>query len=252
MPVDPVVGRRANPFADEGDSTKDLWLAIQVGDSFELALVPTQRITVVNATKTIGGGGGGGGGGGRTFSIPFDAVPGAQIHLEFPAPITQADKEDLETFEVLLRQYGCLSTQDAKTVGVVDQKAVIGGNGGGDGTTTGSSTPLKQTTTAGSAPTPITTGLRRRMQLPRQDSGGRLVLIDDSTGEVVGEVDRTIDVQGDAAAEVAEDGSAEKSPVVVDWGSISQGLDNTPVVVKTVKPEEMENDWMLKGAHYLR
>lgn len=79
-----------------------------------------------------------------------------------------------------------------------------------------------------------------------QDMRGRLVLINEDSGEVVGELDQKLDIQEDKR--IAQ-GDKDK-PVMLDFGGEVDGY-APQVIVKTVPQEEMD-DWILKGAHYMR
>jgi spartin len=102
-------------------------------------------------------------------TFQFTDQNGKKIIITLPAPKSQADQEDQETFEVLLSQYGVLEEID------VDKK--IGGFDGG------------------------------------KEMKGRLVLVDEDNGQVVGTLAENVSVREDQ--NVTEPGR-EKEPVVVD------------------------------------
>lgn len=248
IPIDPTVGRqRANPFADTSDPSKDLWLVIQVGENFELPILPTQRITL---SILSGRGRAGRDHGDRVFSIPFEELDDASADIVVPGPITASDKEDLETFEVLLKQYGSLTESAARKEGIEGQRAVASASSGSLAGLAPGEKKVTEPSTLESGPSTNKSGLRRRTGWNGQESGGRLVLVDDKTGEVVGELDQEINVEDEDEKKLEDDDkSGSKAPVVVDFGTLSQGVPYEVVTVKTIKPEDMD-DWILKGAHY--
>jgi hypothetical protein len=75
---------------------------------------------------------------------------------------------------------------------------------------------------------------------------GRLVLVNQDNGEVVGQLDESIDVETDG--KVAMDG--KDKPVVLDFGNEIAGY--APKVKVQTVPEDELDDWMLKSAHTLR
>lgn len=81
------------------------------------------------------------------------------------------------------------------------------------------------------------------------------MLVDEGTGQVIGELDNRIDVevgQGvNAASSATATGDGKMSdPVVVDFGVLDEGWAEK-VTVQKIDEQDM-NDWMLKGAHYIR
>lgn len=127
--------------------------------------------------------------------------------ITFPLPASNAELEDLDSFEVLLRQYGSLPSTE---------------------------TALKD------LDTPFMNGP------VGEELRGRLVLINEESGEVVGELDQQLNVVEDK--KIAE-GDKDK-PVVLDFGNVIDGY-APKVQVKSV-PEDELDDWILKGAHFLR
>jgi len=231
LPVDPSIGhQRANPFADVSDPTIDLWLVLQVG-TYETTLLPTQKITVGTSAS-----------GGRTFTIPSDIFSGnnnAAIMLTLPVAANKDDEDDVQTFEVLLKQYGCLPLQE---VPEVDGQSAVASESPGDLPALGNKSALFSTSGAPPLPT-------RSLAPSTEDTKaqGRLVLVDSASGEVVGEIDQTVKVEEDPA--LSEKGK-EQQPVIIDFGDIEYSGVAKTIEVKTVAEEDMD-DWMLKGAHYL-
>ncbi len=220
LPIDPSIGhQRANPFADESSPTMDLWLVLQVG-TFETTLLPTQKMAAGFNDK-----------GSRTLTILSEEGGQKGIILTLPKSETKDDEDDISTFEVLLRQYGCLPSEQVPEV--TDQAAVA----------SKSSNDLSSLPSSSLAPPRPT-----RPELNSAPSQGRLVLVDSTSGEVVGELDQTLSVEVEAG--INEKGR-ETEPVIVDFGDIEYSGVAKHVEVRTV-PEEDMDDWMLRGAHYLR
>ena len=118
--------------------------------------------------------------------------------------------EDLESFEVLLRQYKCLGAEATALSGI--------------------DTPL-----GGANAPPMADELR-----------GRLMLINEDNGEVVGELDQSLDADDD---KMLADQDRNK-PVMVDFGNVVDGY--APVVKVQTVPQDELDDWMLLGAHKFR
>jgi hypothetical protein len=142
------------------------------------------------------------------YSIPSNELEGASLLLRFPAPKDGVEIEEIQSLEGLLYQYGCLD-RDVSALGGIP----------------------------GTEPADQPADMR-----------GKLVLINEDSGQVLGEIDQSLDIEEDG--KVGEDGR-EKQPVVLDFGAVVHGQMAGEVVVKTV-PEDELDDWMLKGAHYLR
>ncbi|CAE6454585.1 unnamed protein product [Rhizoctonia solani] len=77
--------------APDTRNERDVWLVLRLG-SFETIISPIQTITHIRAQ--------------HQFTIP--AEDGGSVTLTVPPPLTDAATEDLESFEVLLSQYGIL------------------------------------------------------------------------------------------------------------------------------------------------
>jgi len=223
-----------NPFSDDPAPHLDLFLIVKSGD-FEICLVPGVKITRepsfeashdrtrVDTNPNI------------VFRVPSPTVTNAFIDIVIPRPASEEDQQDLETYEILLRQYGSLYippqfvTRDIPGAGLIDSF-----------TPTTSSTPASPSGGKGPAP-----AVPPRPNMRHSDSQGRFVLVDETTGQIVGELDQNLSVQ--EGKHVA--GGAASEPVVIDFGPLDQGLAKQ-ITVKTVDEADM-NDWMLKGAHYL-
>lgn len=179
------------------------------------------------------------------FTIPSG---GTSVQLYLPRAASQEDKEDQETFEILLKQYGCLPSSQVSRE-IKGSAAIVEGSGGGGG----GSTVGKQPPQYSSAPGSGTATPRTRTQAAE---GGRFVLVDEDTGQVIGELDNKIDVEvgqgvnaGGAPAGQLGD-HKQNQPVVVDFGVLDEGWAQK-VTVQSIEERDMD-DWMLKGAHYIR
>ena len=133
------------------------------------------------------------------------------LRLILPSPSSSADMEDLESFELLLRQYRCLGAEETALANV-------------------SAPPRGATTTPAMA----------------EELRGRLMLVNEDDGEVVGELDQSFDVDEDRNLA----GEDRNKPVMLDFGEVVDGY-SPSVKVRTVPQDELD-DWMLKGAHNIR
>ena len=147
---------------------------------------------------------------GITYSVASPNVPKASLLIVLPSPTSSADMEDLESFEVLLRQYRSLGAEATALANVT-------------------------VPAPGSAPPPMGQELR-----------GRLMLVNEENGEVVGELDQEFDVEEDN--KLAQEN--RNKPVMLDFGNVVDGY-SPSVKVQTVPQDELD-DWMLKGAHNIR
>ena len=148
---------------------------------------------------------------GITYTIASPTTPNASLHLTLPLPSSAADMEDLDSFEVLLRQYGSIRPDETALTNV-------------------SAVPMGQTD---------------RAPLP-EEMRGRLVLVNQDNGEVVGQLESELDVEADSGVA----GDNKNKPVVLDFGNEIAGY--APKVKVQVVPEDELDDWMLKSAHTLR
>ncbi len=249
LPIDPSIGhQRANPFADSSDPTVDLWLVLQVG-TYETTLLPTLQMSVGVSPA-----------GGRELTIPSDSTvvpPSAGavngIVLTLPAGSIQDEQEDIQTFEVLLRQYGCLTSEQLPEV---KAQAAVASSSSKD--LTGLAKQAEEApraSVAATATSPTGTSSLAPHALPARpglnrapSTQGRLVLVDTNSGQVVGELSEQLPMKEEQAL---LDGGDTKSPVIVDFGEIEYSGVVKHVDVRTVDAEDMD-DWILKGAHYLR
>jgi hypothetical protein len=162
---------------------------------------------------------------GISYTIPSPHVPNASIQIILPSPSSSADMEDLDSFEVLLKQYQSLAKDSTALEGVIVPP--LGG-------TTVSGAGIGETKTA------------QGTQRAPDDMRGKVVLINEETGEVVGELDQTLDVEEDKRL---ASGNQDR-PVVLDFGDVVEGY-APRVKVQTIKEEDMD-DWLLRGAHNIR
>lgn len=222
-----------NPFSDDPAPHLDLFLVLKSGD-FEICLVPTLRITREPSFEASQGVSSGNANPNVVFRVPSPTLNHAFVDIVIPRPANEEDQQDLETYEILLRQYGCLHvppqyvTRDIPGAGLVDSF-------------TPSSVPASPAS-GGKGPAPP---IPPRPGMRHNDSQGRFVLVDETTGQVIGELDQSLSVE--EGKKVA--GGAAGEPVIIDFGPLDEGLAKA-VTVKTVDEADM-NDWMLKGAHYL-
>ena len=151
------------------------------------------------------------GGEGITYSVASPNVPKASLQIVIPSPSSSADMEDLESFEVLLRQYKSIGAEATALANVTVP-------------------PLGSASAA-----PMAEELR-----------GRLMLVNEDNGEVVGEFDESFDMEEDQ--KLASEN--RDKPVMLDFGDVVEGY-SPSVKVRTVPQDELD-DWMLKGAHTIR
>jgi hypothetical protein len=174
-----------------------------------MPLIPTQKAESSRSTSGV------------AYTIDSQAIPEAKLSLVLPLPASSADLEDLDSFEVLLRQYGSLP---GESTALKDLAAPhIAG-----GPSSGLSVPGGTGGTGG------------------DDMRGKLVLVNEDNGEVVGELHHELDLEEHHS--VAKDD--KDKPVVLDFGNVIDGY--MPVVKVRTVPEDEMDDWILKGAHYLR
>jgi spartin len=237
---------RPNPFSDPPPPHLDLYLILKAG-GFELCLVPGIKMkrspgfSSERLDRDV------------TFTIPSSNSKDAFVEIVLPKPLNEEDEQDLETLEILFKQYGSLDVpnefvnRDIPGHGLIDTTAT---------TTTSSttSTPTTATPTEPSSPAPkFTEGKKPPPPIPprpgmrHSTSGGRFVLVDESTGQVLGELDQSLQVEEGHRVQ----GTANPSePVVVDFGQLESGYATT-ISVKTVDESDLQSDWILKSAHYL-
>jgi len=202
LPIPAEIGfQTANPFSpspnDPRVPTHDFWLVLRVG-TFEMPLMPEQYLYPSEDVSR-----------GITYSFASPTVQNASLQLTLPLPASAADMEDLDSFEVLLRQYGALKPDDTALTNVTAK-------------------PL------GTSNAPLPEEMR-----------GKVVLINQDNGEVVGELSESIDVETDG--KVLNDN--KNKPVILDFGNEIAGY--APKVKVQTVPEDELDDWMLKSAHTL-
>ncbi|OCF36795.1 hypothetical protein I316_01391 [Kwoniella heveanensis BCC8398] len=222
------IGRQtANPFSrspsDPPIPTHDFWLVIKVGPTFEMPLIPTQLLRPSStSTGTIKGQDGE-----VVYAAESPHVPGASVLFKLPTPRSQADLEDLDSFEILLRQYGSLGAESTALSNINPASF---------------QSPSSNSAAASRGP-PAGSGTASPPLAP-EELRGQIVLINEDNGEVVGQFDQQIDLEEDAKLA----GEDKNKPVVLDFGHLREGQDALRVKVKAV-PEEDLDDWLLRGAH---
>ena len=153
----------------------------------------------------------------QRYTMPVD---GGELVLTLPAPQDAGQREDLETLEVILAQYAVLQTQEDTSV-----------------------TPL------GVPPATTGSGIDADADLK-----GRLVLVDEGNGEIIGMLDDHFNIREDAGIHAA---GSEKHPVVVEIpadDAPSMSGSNTPrakrdIFVHTIPVDD--SDWISQTAGFL-
>ncbi|WVF71404.1 hypothetical protein IAT40_006208 [Kwoniella sp. CBS 6097] len=241
LPIPAEIGRQtANPFSpsasDPAIPTHDFWLVIKVGPTFEMPLIPTQLLRPSSDTSISSTASPGAGAGKDKEGVAYTAesphIPGASVLLNLPVPRSQADLEDLDSFEILLRQYGSLGAESTALA-----------NFNPASFQTASASPSTSSTARVPAVSGSGTGTASPPLAP-EELRGQIVLINEDNGEVVGQFDQRIDMEEDAKLA----GEDKNKPVVLDFGHLREGQDALKVKVKAV-PEEDLDDWLLRGAH---
>lgn len=253
VPISPEIGHQtANPFAsspNDPPSTHDLWLVLRVGDDFEHTLIPGNAIQAVSPP---------GGDGGPRYILREPAVPEAELIVNIEAPKSVTDLEDMGTLEALLTQYGVLEgtalnglsapVLGAGTAGISfsDEKAQPPGYTEKPGAAGSSSSAAPGRTVP---PLPEKAALPTSQIPPESpiihgggDLRGHLVLVDETTGAVLGELETS---QHDLE-QVMDDHPTR--PVLIDFGPIAEA---TRTVKVTRIPAEELDDWILRGADTL-
>ncbi|KAK8864467.1 hypothetical protein IAR55_001716 [Kwoniella newhampshirensis] len=212
LPIPAKIGRQtANPFApspsDPPVPTHDFWLVIHIGATFEMPLVPDEMLTP-QVDKD----------GGICYRVASPSVPDASLLITLPRPSSLADMEDLESFEVLLRQYRCLGAEVTALSNIVLPKP-----GQGQASSSTSSTPSN---------------------LAPEEMRGKLVIVNEDNGEIIGEMDQQLDLEEDRRLAHTD----KNKPVMLDFGHVLEGSEALSVKVKTVPQAELD-DPLLRGAH---
>lgn len=210
MPIPKEIGHQtANPFSPSPADP-----AVPTHDfwlvlqvgTFEMPVVPGQQLIPTPEPTPEG----------IVYTVPSPSVPNAFLSITVPRPASAADMEDLDSFETLLRQY--------KSLGV-------------------EATALANVTVP-----PIGSAARnnRYDQEGDEDYRGKLVLINEDSGEVIGQLDQELSVED--GQRLAKDD--QNRPVILDFGHVIDGY--APSVKVQRVPEAEMDDWMLKSAHHLR
>lgn len=176
--------------------------------------------------------------------------PGSTVHLIIPPPTedTPHVAEDIETFDHLLTQYAELSWTFASP----------------------STAPPPLPARSGRSPAPgdgphqanIKENVDEAKPVADPDLRGRLVLMDEANGDIVGELPKSMDIREDpalpATAQASDAVVLEMQPEmydactgVKDMGAEGDELvEAREVIVRAIPPEE--HDWLLKGATLVR
>ena len=153
---------------------RDVWLVLKL-NSFEMIISPTQRINYSRSMYTY------------MFLPELESSGIVQLFVP-PDPSNPASSQDLETMEVILSQYGVLCDfegprPETKSGGYPEKISIIE-NVAEPGLPTGTA-----------------------------DFKGRLVLVDETDGEIVGTLDNSIPIKEDKALTSK---GYEKDPVVIN------------------------------------
>jgi hypothetical protein len=183
-----------------------------------------------------------GGDGGPRYTITHPDVPNASVVLTFEAPRSGNELADMENFEALLTQYGSLHPEASGLVGVIAPVLIH--------PPTEDSIAAVETNEANKMPgTYHPDKLAPPVLSGGADLRGKIVLVDDTTGAIIGELEESpVGSAADAAALAATDPSR---PVVVDFGALVDSYVGHNVTVTTVPQDELD-DWIFRSADILR
>lgn len=146
-----------------------------------------------------------------TYEMTSKDIPGASLLFSTPYPTSGSDLESLQSLESLLHQYGCLAPE---------------------------TTALSGISTARNTGQPS--------QTAPDELRGKLVLVNEDNGEIIGEMDQQLELQEDS--KIAQE--SKLNPVVLDFEQFREGQEALRVKVKTI-PEKDLDDWLLRGANSL-
>ncbi|KAL5528862.1 hypothetical protein ACEPAG_4836 [Sanghuangporus baumii] len=196
----------SSSFLSEVEFERDIWLILRVGPN-EMAISPTQVIRHIRSERMF-------------IFEPGTNPVGAESDwiLKLPVPRDQSDIEDQETFGVLLEQYSAVEAIDFYGLPpayseVITQSPV-------------SINPRSSLTKRPVPPPPTQRNLEKPLLPPRSvspglphenlyndDLRGRLVLVDEHDGELVGTLGERYNIREDNALQAR---GHEKDPVIVD------------------------------------
>ncbi|KLO16446.1 hypothetical protein SCHPADRAFT_995125, partial [Schizopora paradoxa] len=189
----------------------------------------------------------------RLFRFVSDAH--ADWEIQVPEPKTQTEREDLETFEVVLGQYAAVEGVSglegrvgagSMAVGRTDVGTRVGGEGGD---TAGGEKIYLNDARSPSSSASSATSTTVPLGVTDQDLRNQLVLVDESSGEVLGQLASNVRIREDESVRAPGN---EKAPVVVDLPSEESAQDEgeeEEVHVRTIPYDE--DDWMMRSAHLL-
>ncbi|TFK60001.1 hypothetical protein BDN72DRAFT_850918 [Pluteus cervinus] len=180
---------------------RDVYLVLRI-NTLETALDPTK--SVIRET----------GPGWRTYTFkPSDSDPTEMIIRLWPPLPNERDAqltEDIETFDGILSQY-------------VDVRSP------------GSPPPFPQTRAA--SPSPAMAGVRTTSS---NDLRGHVVMINEDTGEVIGELDHKVRIREDSAL------GYDENPVILEIPEDDGDATTMEMFVRAIPPDQQ--DWMTKSA----
>ncbi|KAL5533502.1 ADH6_3 [Sanghuangporus sanghuang] len=193
-------------FLSEVELERDVWLILRVGPN-EMAISPTQVIRHFRSE--------------RMFIFEAGANPvGTESKwiLKLPVPRNRSDTEDQETFGVLLEQYSAVEAIDSYGSPPAYSEAI---------TQSPISISPHSSLTKRPVPPPPTQQIVEKPPLPprsvspglpheklhNDDLRGRLVLVDENDGELVGTLGEQYNIREDNALQTR---GHEKDPVIVD------------------------------------
>ncbi|KAL5490682.1 hypothetical protein ACEPAI_5516 [Sanghuangporus weigelae] len=193
-------------FLSEVELERDIWLILRVGPN-EMAISPTQVIRHIRLERMF------------IFEAGANYV-GAESKwiLKLPVPRDQSDIEDQETFGVLLEQYSAVEAIDSYGSPPAYSEAII--------QSPVSINPRSSLTKRPVPPPPAQQNLEKPPLPPRSvspglphenlyndDPRGRLVLVDEHDGELVGTLGEQYNIREDNTLQAR---GHEKDPVIVD------------------------------------
>lgn len=147
-------------------------------------------------------------------SYTLSSPDGSTLGLVLPLTTEPGLLEDQDTFHGILAQY---AEMRESSTGSQDLKAPA----------------------AAAAPPPSRQGLSSGHEAMR----GRLVLIDENNGEIVGELDNRLDINEDPSLSIH---GKENDPVIIEL----PGDDTSLALARAIPPEDQ--DWIIKSASFAR
>ncbi|EJD06257.1 uncharacterized protein FOMMEDRAFT_18403 [Fomitiporia mediterranea MF3/22] len=242
---DPIINQLAlecvtlpeNPAAFLTESERDVWLILRVGPH-EMVISPTQVVRHIRKERTF------------IFENGTSAIgTNKKWTLKLPNPHAPAEVEDLETFEVILSQYAAVQEVDAYGPPPAYSTSTDRQTGSVDASTAQSKRPVpppptqSQTKLEKPPLPPRTPSPLPQNQKNEDDLRGRLVLVDEEDGEIVGSLGEQFNIREDDALQTK---GREKDPVFVEIPSDEELARRTEVYVHPVPIEQQ--DMLMKTA----